>query len=247
MLRGLKALEIAKPPPPSDGGTLYSSQFDAAGWVWQHELARQRDQLPDVLPEVDDVWHLSYLQSTGGGAQSFKILMRGLESHSYKHVEQTLPACVVLHASALKRPPKPPANYRDSRDRARPTLPGGAVAVAHCTDPHDSSGGPRMSDAIKRVLMLGAMARGGRCRKLILGPHSGAAGHSVFRLEYGGCGGGGVNDLVKFIESVLGIENHSMDGWMEGGRHPNWTMEFRSMKAAEFQAAREAGKSVWDM
>jgi len=248
--RGLHALEAARGPATGEGGPSPARCFNPLQWVTQLEMTRQRARLAAALPEVDDVWHLSYLQSTGGGVAGLPMLVRmGLSSQTLKMIEQSQPACVVLHARPLQPPPRPAANYRalSFADAPRPRLPQPVIATAHCTEPHDHGGGLSLADAIKRVLLLGAEARGGRCRKLILGPHSGEPGCSAFFIDYASPGGGGRTDLVQFIEEVLGIQDHRIDGWMERGRHPNWRMEFRSVTAAEFQAARAAGTSVWDM
>jgi hypothetical protein len=203
-----------------------------------------------VLPEVDDVWHLSYLQSTGGGASAMRIHAMGLSLNAYKHVENAQPACVVLHACPLEAPPRPSADYSGRRrDDTRPTLPEPAVAVAHCAELHGGGGsGPSLSDATKRVLLLAAESRGGRCRKLILGPHSGPPLMEAFMMEYAIAHDDSRADLVTFIEDVLGVQNHRMEGWAQCGRHPNsWTVEFHSLTAAEYQEAQAAGKSIWEM
>ena len=116
VLRGLKALEAAR--PPRGPNAPFVERFDAAHWLNELELRRQRDQLPAVLVEVDalvdDIWHLSYLQRTGGGAGAMRMHGMGISSHTYKHVEATNPASVVLHACSLEAPPRPSTDYREA-------------------------------------------------------------------------------------------------------------------------------------
>ena len=69
----------------------------------------------------------------------------------------------------------------------------------------------------------------------------------MFKMEYALAHNDARADLVTFIEDVLGVQNHRMEGWAQRGRHPNWTLEFNSTTAAEYQEARAAGNSIWDM
>ena len=82
--------------------------FEPYRWIFSLDNRALRASLPQQLPVVDDVWHLSMLEDEGGHYFMTKSLA---DAKAYR------PKRMEVTAERIKRPPAPPRRTAE-RDRS---------------------------------------------------------------------------------------------------------------------------------
>ena len=103
---------------------LYKTTFQPYRWVFSLENHSLRAGLPQELPVVDAVWHVSLLESEGD------LILR--HSHSFSSIaaaKEFRPKRVEVTAAPLRRPPAPMPGYNPMMRhmQAPPSLPPAAA------------------------------------------------------------------------------------------------------------------------
>ena len=191
---------------------------------------------------VDAVWHVSLLESEGD------LILR--HSHSFSSLaaaKEFRPKRVEVTAAPLRRPPAPMPGYNPMMRhvQAPPSLPPAAACKHYAAGDgarrYSNDTGLEDQQVIRRVLLEAAVARGGRPKRLVFGPHG--AMHMVGTYLYGSHGGGrrdGRGKLEAFVEDELGVKEQGLEGYWHSG------CSWRAATPAEIRAEQLAARGARD-
>lgn len=214
--------------------------FEPYRWIFSLDNRALRASLPQQLPVVDDVWHLSMIDAEAPHYEMTKSLA---DAKAYR------PKRIEVTAERIERPPRPSqGDIYGLRGEPPQSLPA-AAACKHFKGNDRNRGGMGLQEhqVMRRVLLEAAVARGGRPKRLIFGPH-GALQMVMFYLEVENPTRrvpDGRGKLEAFVSDVLGVEDQRLEGWWDSAprssdRRGGYDLVWGSMSPAENRARKKA-------